>query len=608
MRFGFFKRQSATSGSRTATAPLADVNAFKQAADASIAANDFAAAVISLRQATALDATDANSFNTLAFALQQIGLDNEAEHALANAIALAPALPDAHYQLGALYLRQGSFDKAIRSLRLVVMIAPDFLLAYQDLALALYRNQQYDEALKLIADALERAPDTPALHLYRGNLYSAQKDYPQAVASFSAALALDPAFSEAHCNLGLAYAAQYQYDHAIEAYRNALRYSPQMVDAYCNMGLAYYRAGDFSNAEQCYRQALQIDPRSKAAHNNLGMLQNALVRLPEARDSFESVLAIDATDAKAHCNLALLLLLTGDYVQGWQKYEYRWEDAGINPGSESAGKLWLGRESLAGKTILLHAEQGFGDTVQFARYVEVVAGLGASVFLVVQPSLKLLFKNFSGAAEVFSFDDELPRTDFQTPLLSLPLALGTTLDTIPNKSPYLTAPVDRTSHWRQQFSAITAPKIGLVWSGNRENKNDHIRSIAFATFAPLLENKNLRFFCMQTEIRESDQAALASYPDLIQMAASLTNFAETAAIISNLDLVITVDSAVAHLAGALGKPVWVLLPFAPDFRWGLDSAETRWYPTARLFRQKQLVDWSGVVQSVASALQTMAAG
>ena len=294
---------------------------------------------------------------------------------------------------------------------------------------------------------------------------------------------------------------------------------------------------------------------------------------------------VDPDLAEAHWNLALALLATGDFERGWQEHEWRWRANVIGPEQSFRQPLWLGAEDLTGKTILLHNEQGLGDALQFVRYAPQVRQRGARVVLRVQRPLLSLMAGLAGADHVIAEGDALPEFDYHCPLLSLPLAFGTHLQNIPAGIPYLHPAADRLAKWQSILGERTAPRIGLAWSGNPAHKNDRNRSIALKQLLPLLSVPGVRFVSLQRDLREDDAAVLGNLPALVSIGAQLDDFADTAAAISLLDLVITVDTAVAHLAGALGKPVWVLLPFAPDWRWLLKREDSPWYPTARLFRQ-----------------------
>jgi hypothetical protein len=333
------------------------------------------------------------------------------------------------------------------------------------------------------------------------------------------------------------------------------------------------------------------------ALTNLGTAFQAKNDLPAALANYRQAIALRPALPQAHFNEAVCLLLAGEMREGWQKYEYRWQCEQRKFKRSFTPPLWLGADSLTGKTLLVYPEQGLGDTLQFVRYVPLLAARGATVLLEVQPRLHTLMNSLPGAKAVYARGEVLPDFDVHCPLLSLPLAFSTTLNDIPASVPYLQAPADKVAHWRERLGSSHAPRIGVVWSGGPYHKTDHLRSIPLEQFKAVLD-PNIRFFSLQKEVKEPDAVILAATPEITPLGEQIADFADTAAIIANLDLVISVDTAVAHLAGALGKPTWILLPFAPDWRWLLGRDDSPWYPSARLFRQTTPGDWDSVLQRV----------
>jgi tetratricopeptide (TPR) repeat protein len=324
------------------------------------------------------------------------------------------------------------------------------------------------------------------------------------------------------------------------------------------------------------------------AYNSRGVALASLNKHEEAIASYEKALGIKPDYVEAHFNDGVSRLALGDLLAGWEKYEWRWKKKDFtSPKRAFRQPLWLGNEPLTGKTIFLHAEQGLGDAIQFVRYASLAAGKGARVLLGVAPSLAPLVEGLKSVAKVTTQPPPSEDFDLHCPLLSLPLAFGTTLNTIPADVPYLEAPPQRVSHWSKRLGPRKAPRVGLTWSGRAEHKNDHNRSIALTKLLPVV-SQDLEFVSLQNEVRSEDQATLAESRRIRYFGDELLDFADTAALISLMDLVISVDTAAAHLAGALGKPVWVLLPFAPDWRWLLDREDSPWYPTARFFGSPHL--------------------
>jgi hypothetical protein len=317
--------------------------------------------------------------------------------------------------------------------------------------------------------------------------------------------------------------------------------------------------------------------------------------------SYSKAGAIRKEDPDVHFSEALALLALGDYRRGFEKYEARWRRSGM-PAQQSRGRpLWLGEYPLARKTVLLHAEQGFGDTIQFARYVPLLAATGAKVVLEVQSELAALMARLDGGAQVIGRGEAPPPFDVHCPLGSLPLALRTEPDTVPAEIPYLSADEASLTKWSARIGALARPRVAIAWSGNSNHFNDRNRSIPFDRLAPLF-SAPARFVSIQRDVRSEDADKLTNESRVTHVGGELVNFTDTAAVIALADLVISADTAVAHLAGAMGRPLWVLIPFQPDWRWTLDGETSPWYPTARLFRQASIGDWDGVVARVATEL------
>ena len=336
---------------------------------------------------------------------------------------------------------------------------------------------------------------------------------------------------------------------------------------------------------------------------NRGTTLLAINRLPQAIAAFDAALAMEPDSVDAQWNRSVAQLALGDLRQGWVGYEYRWRKKEFAKHKRTFPEpLWLGDRALAGRTILLHAEQGLGDTIQFARYAAFAARMGAQVILEVQPSLKSLLTAIEGVTATIARGRPLPTFDLHCPLLSLPLALGTDEATIPAEIPYIHAPADRVERWRERLQATRSPRIGFAWAGSDGHANNHHRSIPLQQFSAIFGVSGVSFVSLQKQASERERDVLGS-AGVIDLADELGDFADTAAVISALDLVISVDTSVAHVAGAMGQTVWTLLPFAPDFRWQLDREDSPWYPTMRLFRQPQLRDWDSVLAGVRSELR-----
>jgi hypothetical protein len=309
--------------------------------------------------------------------------------------------------------------------------------------------------------------------------------------------------------------------------------------------------------------------------------------------------------ADAHFNQSLALLASGDYARGFAEYEWRWKRTGMPAQRDFGRPPWLGESPLAEKTILVHAEQGFGDCIQFARYVPLLARAGAKVVLEVQPELKSLFSRLAGAEHVLARGDALPAFDVHCPLGSLPLAFKTEPASVPAEIPYLKADEARVAKWWPRLAALKPPRVALVWAGNPNHPNDRNRSIALARLRPLWEAGGANFVSLQRELREADAAELKAAPGVLHLGEELADLDDAAAVLARCDLAIAVDTAVAHLAAAMGRPTWVLLPFAPDWRWTPEGERSPWYPAARLIRQPLPGDWDSVIARVRAELGTL---
>lgn len=467
-------------------------------------------------------------------------------------------------------------------------------LGKNDLALA-----SYDRALALRpnhADALNN----------RGNTLLALGRLDDALANYDRALAARPNFPEALSNRGTALEKAGRLDEALASYERAIALRPDYADAHYNRGNALKALKRYDEALASYERAIALRPAYADAHNNRGQVLRELMRYDEAVASYDRALALQPRHVMAHCNAASVRLLTGDFSRGWPEYEWRWlKESVISANRMFRQPVWRGGDAIAGKTILLHSEQGLGDTIQFCRYVPLVVARGARVILEVQKPLVALTSGL-GAAQVVAKGDPLPDFDLHCPLLSLPLAFGTRLETIPSAQAYLAAPAAQSMQWQTRLAAAPRPRIGLAWSGRSGHERDRERSIGLRAFLPLLET-GAAIVSVQKEVRAEDASLLKERGDILHAGDELADFSDTAALMSQLDLVVSVDTSVAHLAGALGKPVWILVTHVPDWRWLLERDDSPWYPTVRLFRQDATCTWDGAIARVHEAARAFVA-
>ena len=426
-------------------------------------------------------------------------------------------------------------------------------------------------------------------------------DFAAALAEADRALALNPHYPEAYNNRGAALLRLGRPGEAAEALAAALRFMPRDAEINLNLGNALDALEQLPAALQYVERAIALAPRLAPARVNRGNILQRLGRHRDALQAYDQALALDPANVDANWNRALCCFLLGDYAAGWRGFEWRWR---LEHRRSEAGRFaqpsWLGQERIDGKTILLHCEQGLGDTIQFARYVGQVAGRGARVVLEVFPPLAGLMATLPDTIQIIRRGDPLPPFDLHTPLMSLPLALGEPEPAFPPQ-PYLAADPARARAWAERLGLASGLRVGLACSGSRTNGNDANRSIPFETLAAWLP-AGPDYHLVQKDIRDADRAALATRRDIAVWDEALGDFADTAALCQSMDLVISVDTSVAHLAGALGRPVWLMLPFDPDWRWGLHSDTTPWYPRMRIYRQARRRDWSDPLERVARDL------
>ena len=462
-----------------------------------------------------------------------------------------------------------------------------------DHAIALHRAGQLAEAEAAYLSWLRSHPGDPDANFYLGGLRQQQGLPGEAVALFQQVLAQDPERVDAWVNLGVAQRSRGELSIASACLERAIALEPGSAVAHYNLGVVLQDRRMSAEALRELDAAIALRPGHAGSHCNRGTVLAALNRDIEALESFDGALTLEPEHALARHNKGLALLRLGRFRDAWPQCEYRWKRPGAAAYRHGATPPWNGTDTLRGKRILFWSEQGFGDTLQFCRFANVLADRGAAVLLEVQKPLRTLLGELEGVAQCFAQGEPLPACDFQMPLLSAPMALQTDAGSIPARVPYLLPPPARVESVRPYLGDPDGlPRVGIVCSGSRTHVNDANRSIPLARFAALFGRA--RLFLLQTDVHAADTEALAASP-IRDLRPILRDFRDTAAVISHLDLVISVDTAVAHLAGAMGKPVWILLPFAPDWRWMQERDDSPWYPTARLFRQRQPGDWSHVL-------------
>ena len=536
--------------------------------------------------------------------------------------------------------RAGDLARAEQLYRQIVAAAPTAL-HYADLAIVLENQGKYEQAVATYQEAMRRNPKEERPHYNLGNLLRDRGQTEEAITSFRQAIALNPRYADAHNNLGRLLVEQGRSEEALAHFRHAIAAVPGFAHAHNNLGTALHQAGRFEDAIRSYRKAIElkadyaeaysnlgsaylrldqleeaiancrraveINPGFAEGHYNLGNSYRNAIRLNEAIECYERAIGLRPDNGGYHWNYSLALLLAGDYARGWKEYEWRWQGCQeLKAGKPALSRSeWSGGD-LSGKTLLLYREQGLGDIIQFIRYAPVLAARGATVIVACQPDLVRLLGAADGVSQAIRLGQPLPHFDFHGPLLSLPLRLDTTLNSIPARVPYLKADGEAVAAWRKRVGSAATLKVGLIWGGWAGNQIDSRRSIALADFAPLARVPGVHLYSLQ----KGEHAAQAKAPPaamrLIDWSDDLADFADTAALVQNLDLVISVDTAGAHLAGALGKPVWLLNRFESEWRWLLEREDSPWYPTMRIFRQPRPGDWQTVMENVREALDSLA--
>jgi tetratricopeptide (TPR) repeat protein len=558
-------------------------------------------AIEHIRMAIMRDGRDPAFHHNLGNILRALDRLAEAISCYERALTLAPASVDTLYNLGNTYQDLGQPERAAAYFERALRLNPEAIELHNNLGTALQDLGRLDEAIGCYRKALTLRPDLVESLDNLAAALQAQGKSSAAQACYERALELRPDHVESLIGLGVVLRAQGRLEEAVGRYQRALELSPDHPDARNNLGVALVDLGREEEAVTHHKKALALEPGSAELHYNLGGALQRQGLYAEALACYERALALKPDYAKAHLNRSLALLLNGELNEGWQEYEWRFA---VNVYDRKFDRpLWSG-EPLAGASILIHAEQGFGDTLQFVRYIPAVAERGGRVVLEVPASLVRLARTVAGASEVVAAGDPLPTFDCHCPLLSLPRVFKTNLATIPNAVPYLRVPAEASAGWAARIPTTPGPRVGVVWAGNAVGAMDP-RHIDLRVLQPLWEVDGVSWFSLQVGERSGDVSSLDGVK-IADLSPWLTDFAETAAAVSRLDLVISVDTSVAHLAGALGQPTWLLLRYPPEWRWLLAREDSPWYPTARLFRQRKEGDWSGVAREVAAALALMA--
>jgi tetratricopeptide (TPR) repeat protein len=588
----------------------------------------------------------AEAYSNLGYALSDQGKLDEAIAAYRQAIRFKPDFAEAHSNLGITLRDQGTLDEAVAACREAIRFKPGYAEAFNNCGNALKDLKRLDEALASYDKAVELKPNYAEAFNNRGNalkdlkrLYEALASYDKAVelkpdyaeafnnrgnalkdlkrldealASYDKAVELKPDYAEAFYNRGVAQKELKRFDEALASYDRAIALKPDYADALNNRGNALQELNRLEEALASYDKAVELKPDYAEALSNRAVALQELSRFDEALASYDRAIALKPDFADAYWNQSLCFLLTGRFEQGFRQYEWR-KKLDEPVGARSYPQpLWLGKENIMGETLFVYWEQGLGDTIQFCRYVKLVADLGARVILEVPKPLMSLLANLSGVGLLTESDNSLPHFDYQCPLLSLPLAFNTSLSSIPASIPYLKSNVEQSLFWKGKLGEKNKLRVGLAWSGGFRPNQPKLWSVNKRRNIPLaklavLKHQDIEFYSLQKgQPAESELSELILQnwdgPHIVDFTDHLNDFSNTAALIDNLDLVISVDTSTAHLAGALGKPVWILNRFDTCWRWLLDRNDSPWYPTAKLYRQEKAGDWDDVVQRVRTDL------
>jgi tetratricopeptide (TPR) repeat protein len=567
-------------------------------------------AIAEFQEATRLKPDFTQAWTSLGLSQAELGRCADAESSFRQALEIEPRSPRILNNLGNVLSDQGRRQEAADVLRQALAIDPQCVDAHNNLGNALRELGECDEAIASFERAIAIRAEFPEAHNNLGIAWAAKGNYDRACDCYREALRIWPEYPAAHNNLGIALGHQKKFAESIASYRRALQLKPDYAEAYNNLGIALSQEGEYEEAVTCFRRAIDLKPSYAEAFSNLGITLTELGQLDEALESYNEAVRLKPNYPDAYMNRALAFLVRGDFERGWSEYELRWQCKDFHARNFKKPR-WNG-EPLDGRRALLHAEQGFGDTFQFVRFARLVKEeRGGTVIIWCPKPLVPIVSQCPYVDEVTLEGDKLPEFDCHLPLLSLPMVFGTTLDTVPREVPYLFAKPELIEHWRDELSYINAFKIGINWQGNPRYRGDRHRSVPLEQFAPLAKIKGVRLISLQKGLGVEQVAKVSAKVSVTELGAHRDEaagaFMDTAAILKNLDLVISSDTSLVHLAGGLGVPTWVVLPWAADWRWLLDREDSPWYPSMRLFRQPEQGNWDEVFRQVVAEVHELLA-
>jgi tetratricopeptide (TPR) repeat protein len=534
-------------------------------------------------------------------ALHRAGRLNEARAVYKRVLLRDPKHFNALHLLGAVCVQSGEAELAIALLKRAIAVAPTSAASHDLLAQALNVLHRDQEALASFDRSIALQPGNPMAHYNRGTLLHRLTRNEEALASYDRAISLHNNFMQAHYNRGNLLREQRRFEEALTSYDRAIALNPAAPEPQENRGLTLLRLGRPDEAAASYRRAIALRPELAEPHFKLGIALLHLRRIDEALASYDAAIAREPGHVEASLNRGVALLLSGRLSAGWREYEWRKKIWTPDAHIFDQGRQWSGELCSDEESLFLYHEQGLGDTIHFLRYAMVVLGYARRVIVSVQDALLDICQASMPDIEFIGENQRPSRIGHYCSLMSLPLVFSTNIDSMPARSPYLFSDAGRRARFEAMLGPKTKRRVGIVWSGNPDHNNDGNRSIAFARLASLLE-ADVDWISLHKEMREEDRAAFESSGRVVFCGDELRDFSDTAALADLMDLVITVDTSVAHLAAAMGKPTWILLPFSPDWRWLLDRDDSPWYPSARLFRQPTIGDWESVMDLVKAAL------
>jgi tetratricopeptide (TPR) repeat protein len=546
---------------------------------------------------------NADALNLMGVLAHQRGKHARAVELIGRAIGIKPGMGEFHVNLATVLGAMNRREEAVVAARRAVELNPGSVMGQFNCGRLLAGLGRFEEAAGCFRKAVELQSGFADGWNELGMALKDQGKFAEAEEAFERAVKLQPGSGPFRTNLGNALKDQNKLEEALREFAEAARLRPEVALVHHNLGVVMAGLGDLDGAIEKYRLALRIQPDHVTARGHLGQALLKKGKYEEGVAELEEAVHLRPEDGDAHWNLGWNMLLVGNYERGWKEFEWRWKSSIYAGIARRFPELQWDGGDIKGKRIFIYWEGGLGDAIHFARYVPLLAERGARVILEVQPELVSLLKQLPGLEQILAAGETPPAFDVACPMMSLPLCFGTRVETIPAEIPYLFPDPARAKAWEAKVPKVEGKlRVGLVWAGNPKNKNDLTRTIGLAKFAPLAAAKNVRFYSLQVGASAAQANSPPAGMQVVNYSAELKDFADTAGLIANLDLVISVDTSVAHVAGAMGKPVWDLIPFTPDWRWMLEREDNAWYPTMRLFRQKRGGDWDGVVARVAEAL------